>query len=322
LVPLGRKAVVNNLDACVLTIDRDHRLIDTNESTRRLFDFGDKDDIVGRNTDDVFSEHPDFREFYSSITDGSATASSPVELDDRYYRVEVVELGNSGEAVLGRTIIMRDVTDQTLRRQELKRKNDQLERFAKVLSHDLRNPLNVASARLQLAREEPDAEHFEAISDAHDRMEALIDDVLTVTKEGETVSNFEPIDLADFIETCWFNVETEAATLRIRTDRQIQANPIRVRQLFENLFRNAVEHGGEDVTVTIGDLPDGFYVEDDGPGIADEDRDQIFEMGYTTGQGTGFGLNIVERIATAHGWQVEATEGNDGGARFEFTDIS
>jgi signal transduction histidine kinase len=173
-----------------------------------------------------------------------------------------------------------------------------------------------------LAREEPDAEHFEAILEAHDRMETLIDDVLTLAKEEDIVSNFEPIDLADFIETCWFNVETEAATLRIKTDRQIQASPIRSRQLFENLFRNAIEHGGENVTVTIGDLSHGFYIEDDGPGIPERDRDQIFEMGYSTGQGTGFGLNIVERIATAHGWQVEATEGNDGGARFEFRDVS
>ncbi len=64
---------------------------------------------------------------------------------------------------------------------------------------------------------------------------------------------------------------------------------------------------------------DGFYVADDGPGISPEDRDQVFESGYTTADhGTGFGLTIVEQIADAHDWTIDVTESADGGARFEF----
>jgi signal transduction histidine kinase len=321
IVPIGRSVVINDLDAGVLTIDRDHRLIDTNESSHQIFGFDDPDSLVGQHIDDVFAEHPSFRDLYWSITDDDSDLTSPVELEGRYFSVEAVSLGNAEDTLLGRTIIMRDVTNQTLREQELERKTEQLERFASVLSHDLRNPLNVASGRLKLAREEHDNEHFSAISDAHDRMETLISDVLTLAQEGETVSEFESIDLPDLLESCWFNVETGAATLQIETDQVIRADPSRVRQLIENLFANAIEHGREDVTVTIGDLADGFYVEDDGPGIPEETREQVFEMGYTTGQGTGFGLNIVEQITTAHGWEVTITEGTNGGARFEFTGV-
>jgi signal transduction histidine kinase len=76
------------------------------------------------------------------------------------------------------------------------------------------------------------------------------------------------------------------------------------------------------VTVTVGDLDGGFYVADDGPGIPPDERDDIFDAGYSTSvEGTGFGLNIVQRIADAHDWSVDVTESQSGGARFEITGV-
>lgn len=74
--------------------------------------------------------------------------------------------------------------------------------------------------------------------------------------------------------------------------------------------------------MTVGDLPDGFHVADDGPGIPEEARERVFESGYSTVEdGTGFGLNIVAEIAEAHGWDVDIDESRAGGARFEFTGV-
>ena len=110
-------------------------------------------------------------------------------------------------------------------------------------------------------------------------------------------------------------VEVEAATIR--------GDPSRLRHLFENLFRNAVEHAGEDVTVRVTSLPDGFCVEDDGPGIPAERRADVVEPGYSIADGgTGLGLAIVDEIAEGHGWEFEVTAGHDGGARFEFTGVT
>ena len=92
--------------------------------------------------------------------------------------------------------------------------------------------------------------------------------------------------------------------------------------MFENLIRNAIDHGGDDVAVTIGDLDGGFYVEDTGPGIPSEERDAVFEVGYSTSDdGTGLGLSIVKHVVDAHGWDIRVTEGTEGGARFEITGI-
>jgi len=100
----------------------------------------------------------------------------------------------------------------------------------------------------------------------------------------------------------------------------VLADPGRLKRLLQNLFRNAAEHGGD--RVVVGDLSDGFYVADNGPGIPENRRDEVFESGHTTSEsGTGFGLAIVERIAEAHGWEVTLTAGADGGARFEFTGV-
>jgi len=197
-----------------------------------------------------------------------------------------------------------------------------LDEFASVVSHDLRNPLNVAAGRLELARVECDSEHFAAIDTAHDRMQTLIDDLLTLARQDEA-TDVEPVSLPTVTEDCWQTVATIDATLAVETERTIRADRSRLQQLFENLFRNAIEHAGADVTVTVGEISEtnGFYVEDDGPGIPVEDRKQVFEAGYSTNdEGTGFGLRIVREIVEAHGWNIRITDGPDGGARFEITE--
>lgn len=205
----------------------------------------------------------------------------------------------------------------------LKRQNERLEEFAGIVSHDLRNPLNVAQLRLELARDEFDSEQLEAVEQAHERMETLIDDVLTLARDGTSVSDREAVSLTAVTESCWQTVETAQATLTTAADREIRADRSRLKQLFENLFRNATKHGGDGVTITVGILDDeaGFYVEDDGVGIPPEEREQVFEIGYSTSvDGTGFGLRIVEQVVEAHGWTIHVTDG-PGGARFEITGV-
>jgi PAS domain S-box-containing protein len=78
----------------------------------------------------------------------------------------------------------------------------------------------------------------------------------------------------------------------------------------------------EPITVRIGDLEDGFYVGDDGPGIAAADREAVFEAGYsTTPEGTGIGLSIVEQVVETHGWEIDIAEDAAGNVRFEITGV-
>jgi signal transduction histidine kinase len=154
-------------------------------------------------------------------------------------------------------------------------------------------------------------------------MDAIITDTLTLARQGQAVSDPEPIELVNLVGSCWKNVQTGEATIEIEDEVTIRADRSRLQHVFENLFRNALEHGGANVTVRVGRIGDhGIYVEDTGSGIPEEDRETVFEPGHTSiPGGTGFGLTIVKRIAEAHGWQVAVVSGTEGGARFEFTDI-
>ncbi|MBX0294474.1 PAS domain-containing sensor histidine kinase [Haloarcula nitratireducens] len=235
--------------------------------------------------------------------------------------------GKHGD-ILGSVAIIADISDQKDREERLQEQNERLDEFASIVSHDLRNPLQVASGSLELARHEatPEVEdRLDSIGDALERMEALVEDTLTLAREGQDIEDTEVVDLRIVAQGAWNGVFTEGAACSIETSRTVLCDPGRLTELFENLFRNALEHGGTDespVTVTVGELEDGFYVADDGPGIPADERDAVFESGYTTvGDGTGFGLAIVETIADAHDWDVTLTESEDGGARFEFTDV-
>lgn len=146
--------------------------------------------------------------------------------------------------------------------------------------------------------------------------------MLTLARQGATIDETEVVRLDSTAQKAWTNVDTVDATLEIAADGAIEADQSRLVQLFENLYRNAIEHGGKAVTVTVGRLNAGFYIEDTGPEIPAETYDEIFENGYATNKdGTGFGLPIVKRVAEAHEWEITATEGSMGGARFEITGV-
>jgi len=240
----------------------------------------------------------------------------------RYYQLTVTPFGGDHSS-LGSAVTLTDVSERESYRQELERQNERLEQFASMVSHDLRNPLNVASIRTEAALADREDENLVAATEALDRMEVLIDDLLALARQGQPIDETEAVSLSQVARQAWSMVETGGGELVVESDLQFPADPDRLQQLFENLFRNAWEHGGQDVTVRVGSLGEaGFFVADDGAGIPSGDRDQVFESGYTTAQdGTGFGLTIVREIADAHEWDVAVTESRDGGAQFEITGV-
>jgi PAS domain S-box-containing protein len=226
--------------------------------------------------------------------------------------------------VQGFVVNSRDVTERKEREEELKRQNERLDAFGSIVSHDIRNPLNVAGGHLELAMDECDSEHLEQVALAHDRIEELLDQLLSIARIGDTAIEREPVDLDEIASRAWSTVETEDATLSCDAEGVVLGDRSRLQEVFENLFSNAVEHAGADVAVTVDDHADdpGFYVADDGPGIPESDREQVFESGFTTtDDGTGFGLSIVNEIVDAHDWRVEITESDDDGTRLDFHDV-
>jgi PAS domain S-box-containing protein len=212
--------------------------------------------------------------------------------------------------------------DRLQRERQLQEQTDRLNRLASMLSHDLRNPLNVANGHIELLREESDSDHAAHVAQAHERMEELIEGVLTLARGVDGERETEDVAVARVAEQGWQSVATPDATLAVETDSVIVADPSQLQQLFENVFRNAVEHTDGAIMVTIGTLDTGFYIADSGSGIPDDECTDVFTAGYSTAAGgTGLGLAIVSEIAQAHDWTVELTASRDGGTRIEITGV-
>ncbi|MEZ3118089.1 ATP-binding protein [Halobaculum sp. MBLA0147] len=321
IAPVGRQQLVREMPDPVIMLDDDETVVDCNPAARAIV--GAPPDWHGTPAEAFFAPLPDdARRVVTGETD-THTISIVDGETERYFTPDIAPIGNGRGTTQGQLIVLREITAQKHREQELERQNERLDQFASTVSHDLRNPLNVAQGRVTLAQKEVDNDHLEAAADAHEQMAALIDDLLTFARSGTAVEETTAVELSTVARTGWQTVKTPEATLEIETDQVIRADRDRTRQLLANLFRNAIEHVGADVTVTVGSVDGGFYVCDDGPGIPEADRSDIFDRGYSTSEdGTGFGLAIVEVIADAHGWDVQVVDSSDGGARFEITQVT
>ncbi|WP_181684865.1 sensor histidine kinase [Halorhabdus salina] len=263
-----------------------------------------------------------------------AVQIDPIDGDPRICNIHVRLLPLADGTYNGAVLAFHDVTTQVENERELRRQNERLERLVHTISHDLRNPLQVASGSIEAAAVEFDSEHITGAADALERMDELVEDLLSMAHEGRELADPEPVSLETVARQAWEAFESEPATLAIADPLTIDGDPDRLVRLFENCFRNSIEHGtagaerrsGTEgaITITVGPIDSGgFYVADDGPGIPADERATIFDHGYTTSDdGTGFGLAIVEEIARAHGFEAAATESSDGGARLEFTPVA
>ena len=305
-------------------------VIDVNQNAVDAYDAPSKEALIENLEEIVMSEADEIvAAEWAAIADGATRfrAETTAQTLSGEQRTELLDLfvpAENADDYSRVYVIGTDISEQKQREQALKRQNERLDKFTSIVSHDLRNPLNVATARLELATDECDSPspHLDDIRAAHDRMEQLIDDLLRFARAGQDAIEHDNVDLRRLVREFRATGTTDEAAVVVETDRTIRADRDRVRQLIENLIQNGFDHGGAGVTVTVGDCEGGFYVEDDGPGVPPASRETIFEPGYSsTTNGTGFGLSIIKQVVGAHGWEIQLVDGAGGGARFEITGV-
>jgi len=335
--PVARSAIVERLGDPVVVLDERERVVDANERAGLVWP------AIGDRIGDPFAEVcPTLATHFDGPVAETAAVDPltlPIDGRDRHFSVRVSTIEQNRRADDDwHAILLRDVSDLERSRWRLEKQNERLDQVASTISHDLRNPIQVADGHVELAESllakqsldaadrEQARTHLSKVAHSTDRMQEIVDDVLTLAREGQTVEETEPVSLSTVARDAWDTVETGDATLVVDGDRTVRASSGRLASVFENLFRNAIEHAtvdseGGTLTVEVGPTPSGFYVQDDGPGVPNDDTDRIFESGYTTEtDGTGLGLGIVRTMTEAHGWTVELDESHDG-ARFVFDGV-
>ncbi|XGI84454.1 nitrogen regulation protein NR(II) [Halorutilales archaeon Cl-col2-1] len=324
------KSAVENAGHAILITDTDGVIEYVNPEFESLTGYSE-DEVLGERPSILKSgRHDDdfYNDLWNTVLSGEVWEGEIVNQrkDGETYHIEqtIAPILNDEGEIERLVAINNDITERKEMERELERQNERLEEFAEVVSHDLRNPLNVAEGYLEvvLCGNGDDREDcLENVQDSLDRMEGIIEDVLRMARQDGEIDVTATRSLGDDARTAWEHIEfsDEDAQIEVVDSVEIDADRDRLIRLLENLFRNSVEHGGDDVTVRVGATDGGFYVEDDGEGIPEDERDEVLESGYTTSEtGTGLGLSVVKRIADAHGWEVSISESEDGGARFEF----
>jgi PAS domain S-box-containing protein len=329
-----RKIFQYNNDAVMIVNLETEEFVDVNPAACELLGYSRKE-LLSMHPEDIHPEDVDRvrKEFLSQVyEEGSGFTDDLTCLTKNGEEVPTeisgaaLNPGADGADPTRMIAMLRDISERIEHRRELEETIERLDRFASIVSHDLRNPLSIIQGHLTLARETGDPEHFDAIDEAVDRMDEMLSELLELTREGDVIGHRTTVTLETLARQAWTERDADTGTLEVDASRTISADCGRACELLENLFENALEHAGTDVTVRVGTIEtadeSGFYVEDDGTGIPTDERDAVFEWGHTTTtEGTGFGLAIVTEIVEAHGWEIEVCDATTGGTRFEITGL-
>lgn len=255
-------------------------------------------------------------------------------LGDRVVRATVGPMRDPGGRVLGAVLSFQDITlgAREEERRRIQTRSEAVTALGAGIAHEIRNPINALSLNLQLLRERIDdlpraqiAAKADAMIAELRRMESLVAHLLEVSRGGPP--NRAPERVDEIVASVLARLEGLVAatgaelTSRPASRRTLRLDRPRIERAIENLVRNAIEAAGRGghVEVVTRDDPHStvVVVDDDGPGIAPEDRSRVFELFWTRKRGgTGLGLPLAQRAVESHGGEIEVLARPGGGARF------
>jgi signal transduction histidine kinase len=335
----GLDSLLDSVPIAAFAIDTDHRILAYNQGTANHLGL-DPVEALGEDCRTIAAERT-YQNSDRELTLADKVAEAPFEADEVYdvertveprhgdtpvYRDRSTMVNARGEEVpIGFTAVpVVEGGEPVAVLEFFEERSERLEEFpglAGTVSHDIRNPLGVAQSTLEMAADDLPEPHYDRLRRNLDRIEGIIDDVMTLARSADGPESREQLRLDDLGTRVWRRLDTGEATLETEAVT-VEADRDQLARLLENLFQNALRHAstpGDPVAVRVGPSEAGFVVADDGPGIPPENREAVFTHGFSTeSDGTGFGLPIVHSIAETHGWSVALAESESGGARFTF----
>ncbi|MCE1245644.1 MAG: response regulator [Firmicutes bacterium] len=229
--------------------------------------------------------------------------------------------------ISGAVLVFRDITKERAVLNELEAKNNELQDFAYVVSHDLKTPLFTIYGFMEIIEKDPSSyeEYFPVVKSEVTKMEAFISNMLKLCSTGKFINEnrLEPIETRKLLKSLFGFIKPAEveAELIIKDDVPDLFGDIqRMEEAFMNIIVNAMNNKHPENPKTIitveGSRYDGRAVvsfRDNGKGIKPETINKIFQPGFTATQGgTGFGLPIVKKIIEAHGGRITAHSDGDG----------
>jgi len=340
-------------------LDREGRVIRVNQAECELTGFA-ASEMLGRHVWEFIPEE-ERRISQQSVKARMAGQLSLAPFERGYTRRDGTQLLleihtklvlNAGGEVIGLRSFMFDITarkraEMALRNHaaELSRSNAELEQFAYVASHDLQEPLRkiqAFGARLSSKYSEAlgtdGSDYLARMESAAARMQALINDLLSLSRVVSQARPFASIDLSDVVKQVASDLESrlDGGRIEIGTLPNVHADRVQMGQLFQNLIGNGLKFrkpgeppvvriSGRDLPAMPGEIPFAeITVEDSGIGFDEKYSERIFQIfqrlhGRNEYQGTGIGLAICRKIVDRHGGRIAAFSSPGNGAKFTVT---
>ncbi|TCK32786.1 two-component system CheB/CheR fusion protein [Paraburkholderia sp. BL8N3] len=351
-------AALTTDDYAIIVQDPDGTILSWNRGAQRMFGFEEKE-VVGKSIDLIFV--PEDRANGAAIAERETAKKEGRAEDERWHRRKdgskiycsgvMTSIETAGFKGLAK--IARDLTDrksvesqQQLQlaleraiRAQAETVNRQKDEFFAVLSHELKNPLNLIHVKAELLSRSPEVRDIALVQDAADAIQRsvlgqskIIDDLLDLSRvrTGKLALHLSPVDLASVLRAIVEASEAEAANKQIRMSASgvdarltIQADPVRLEQMIWNVVRNALKftpHGGRvSVSLTRDDRFVCIEVCDSGLGIAPDFLPKVFDMfsqadggGRRDRGGLGIGLSLTKQLVEMHGGRIEGTSAGLG----------
>jgi len=236
--------------------------------------------------------------------------------------------------------VMKSREELAAKADELARSNSELEQFAYVASHDLQEPLRMVASYVQLIKRryqgklDGDADEFIQFAvEGSNRMQALINDLLTYSRVGTRGKPLVPVDaeapLKRAIENLQLAIDESKTVIKFGAMPTVKADEMQLVQLFQNLLSNAIKyHGSAAPHIEVSAARDGaawrFEVRDNGIGIDPKHFDRIFIIfqrlqARDETSGTGIGLALCKKIVERHGGRIWVESVPGKGSTFHFT---
>ncbi|HVI50449.1 MAG TPA: PAS domain S-box protein [Candidatus Sulfotelmatobacter sp.] len=340
-----QRAILNNTPVGITIVDQSRHILQTNPAFCRIYG-GQTEDFIGAPTSVLYRNQEEFEDIglraYPLIASGQTFRD---EVQMRRIDGSEVWISLEGHLVDSDRLelgIVWAVTDITVRKtldMELRRSNEELERFAYVASHDLRQPLRMVSSYLSLLNrsmtgrlDDEEKEFFGFAIDGAKRMDRMIVDLLEYSRIGRAATERKRVSLAELLERVRFNLsgivaEAEGQIILAADLPEISGYESELERLFMNLIGNAlkfrIEGRAPQVSVAWEDRPEGWVisVSDNGIGIPPEQHQrlfQIFQRLVTREQyeGTGIGLASCRKIVEHHHGRIWVESQPGEGSRF------
>ena len=335
-------AIVESTDDAIVGADREGRITHWNAGAERLLGYS-RAEIAGEYVRTLVRDE-DFESQNARFN--RVLAGERVErIETQWVRkdgglLDVVltasPLRNRAGEVVGASAVVHDITARKRDEAELRRSHAELERFADIAAHDLREPLMAITQLTALLERGVDSQRGEIVT--HLRAAAahgsrLVDGLLDLARVGRGAPPAEPVDLRrvieDLLDTLGPQIEAAGARVEIGPLPTVLGVEGELARVFQNLLANALKFRGEEapvVAVSAARSPREWTltVADNGPGVSERNRERIFELfarGQVDGEapGTGLGLAVCRKVVELHGGRIWVEPAPGGGSAFRLT---